>query len=117
MMAVTVWLARWSRQSTEEQNRNHYVGILVILTASALAVSLLRSVLTFSSLVKVRNKDNKSALRTLAVRVFSILRPIHPRVKHSFDGGISHPARRRFCSDRLKGSSDPTVYFYTAHLV
>ena len=53
MMGVTVWLARWSRQSEEEQNRVRYVAILVLLTASALAVSLLRSVLAFSSLVKV----------------------------------------------------------------
>ena len=65
MMAVTVWLARWSRQGAEEQDRNRNVAILVILTASALVVSLLRSVLAFFSLVKVWNQNLKSALDAL----------------------------------------------------
>eukprot|EP00752_Nemacystus_decipiens_P006715 g6038.t1 len=56
MMAVTVWLARWSRQSVEEQSRGRYVGILFLLTASSLAVSLLRSALAFSNLVKASHR-------------------------------------------------------------
>lgn len=69
MMAVTVWLARWSRQSEQEQSRSRYVGILVLLTVSALVVSLLRSALTFTSLVKVR-KCNKLALCTHDLLLF-----------------------------------------------
>lgn len=52
-MAVTVWLAHWSRQSAEEQERSYYVIFLAIISAAALVVSLLRAILTLYSLVKV----------------------------------------------------------------
>lgn len=52
-MAVTVWLAHWSRQSAKEQERSYYVIVLAVFAAAALVVSLLRAILTLYSLVKV----------------------------------------------------------------
>lgn len=52
-MSVTIWLAKWSRESKEEQQRTRYVAVLVVLTLAATSVSLLRAVVTFASLVKV----------------------------------------------------------------
>lgn len=43
-MAVTVWIAGWSNQSAEEQDR----------TLAAVAVSDLRAVLAFFALVRVQ---------------------------------------------------------------
>lgn len=54
MMGVTVWLARWSRQSEEEQDKRRYVVVLALLAVAAVIVSLFRAILTFFSLVKVR---------------------------------------------------------------
>lgn len=54
VMGVTVWLARWSRQTEEEQEEEHYVAVLALLALAAIVVSLLRAVLTYSSLIKVR---------------------------------------------------------------
>ncbi len=59
-MGVTVWLARWSRQTEEEQNRRHYVVVLAVLAAGAVLVSMFRAILTFFSLVRVRNLDTAS---------------------------------------------------------
>lgn len=53
-MAVTVWIAKWSRQSEEEQKKTRYLLVLVLLTVAAVVVSLLRAVVTFISLVRVR---------------------------------------------------------------
>lgn len=53
-MAVTVWLARWSRQTKEEQQRHIYVVVLALLAVAAVLMSLFRAVLTFFSLVKVQ---------------------------------------------------------------
>ena len=53
-MAVTVWLAKWSRQSEEEQKQARYLLVLILFTVAAVVVSLLRSVITFVSLVRVR---------------------------------------------------------------
>lgn len=53
-MGVTVWLVKWSRHTEEEQGSGHHLTVLVLLTLSALVVSLLRTILTFFSLVKVR---------------------------------------------------------------
>lgn len=53
VMAVTVWLARWSRQDEKEQERSFYAIVLALLALAAVAVSLLRAVLAFFSLVKV----------------------------------------------------------------
>ncbi len=52
-MGVTVWLVKWSRQTEEEQGSRRYLAVVVLLTLSALVVSLLRTILTFFSLVKV----------------------------------------------------------------
>ena len=52
-MVVTVWLATWSGKSPEEQKRSYYIEVMAALVAAAIVVSLLRSVLAFSSLVKV----------------------------------------------------------------
>lgn len=53
MIGVTVWLARWSRQTEEEQDRRRYVVVLGLLTVAAVAVSLLRAIVTFFCLVQV----------------------------------------------------------------
>ena len=53
VMLVTIWLAEWSRQTFDEQQRTHYLTILVLLTLAAIMVSLLRAVITFASLVTV----------------------------------------------------------------
>ena len=53
-MAVTVWLAKWSRQSEEEQKQARYLLVLILFTVAAVVLSLLRSVVTFASLVRVR---------------------------------------------------------------
>ena len=57
VMGVTVWLARWSQQTEEEQDRGRYVVALAVLTAGAVLVSLFRAILTFFSLVRVRKYD------------------------------------------------------------
>lgn len=54
IMSVTVWLAKWSRQSEEEQQRGRYLLVLVLLTVAAVVVSLLRALVTFINLVRVR---------------------------------------------------------------
>ncbi|CAM9122833.1 unnamed protein product, partial [Ectocarpus sp. 4 AP-2014] len=56
VMGVTVWLARWSSQSEEEQGRSQYVIVLALLSAAAVVVSLFRAVLTFFSLVKASHR-------------------------------------------------------------
>lgn len=53
IMAVTVWLAHWSRQIAEEQERSYYVIVLAAFAAAALVVSILRAILTLYSMVKV----------------------------------------------------------------
>ena len=53
-MAVTVWLAKWSRQNEEEQKRARYLLVLVLLTVAAVVVSLFRALITFINLVRVR---------------------------------------------------------------
>ena len=63
VMGVTVWLARWSRQTAEEQDRKRYVVTLTVLAAGAVLVSLFRAILTFSSLVRVRNHALRFFLR------------------------------------------------------
>lgn len=52
-MAVTVWLARWSRLDKKEQERPYYVYVLALLAFAAVVLSLFRAVLAFYSLVKV----------------------------------------------------------------
>ncbi|CAM9967371.1 unnamed protein product, partial [Ectocarpus sp. 12 AP-2014] len=63
VMGVTVWLARWSRQSEEEQDRSRYVIVLALLTAAAVVVSLFRAVLTFFSLVKASHRLHNRMLK------------------------------------------------------
>lgn len=53
MMAVTVWIARWSQKSGEEQKRKVYVGTLIILTLGTVVVSVFRAALSFFALVRV----------------------------------------------------------------
>lgn len=53
-MSVTVWIAKWSRQSEEEQKRGRYSLVLALLTVAAFVVSLFRALVTFTSLVRVR---------------------------------------------------------------
>lgn len=52
-MGVTVWIARWSDQSEEEQDRSFYIVTLAVLALAAVIISVLRAVLTFFALVKV----------------------------------------------------------------
>lgn len=52
-MAVTVWLARWSRQSEEEQQKTYYVVVLALFAVTAVIISLMRAILAFYCLVKV----------------------------------------------------------------
>ncbi|CBN77890.1 multidrug resistance-associated protein-like protein [Ectocarpus siliculosus] len=63
VMGVTVWLARWSRQSEEEQDRSRNVIVLALLTAAAVVVSLFRAVLTFFSLVKASHRLHNRMLK------------------------------------------------------
>eukprot|EP00903_Cladosiphon_okamuranus_P016201 g14950.t2 len=56
VIGVTVWLARWSRQSEEDQDRRRHVVGLALLTVAAVVVSLFRAVLTFFSLVKASHR-------------------------------------------------------------
>ncbi|CAM9996930.1 unnamed protein product, partial [Ectocarpus fasciculatus] len=63
VMGVTVWLARWSRQSKEEQDRSRYVIVLALLTVAAVVVSLFRAVLTFFSLVKASQRLHNRMLK------------------------------------------------------
>ncbi|CBN77893.1 conserved unknown protein [Ectocarpus siliculosus] len=63
VMGVTVWLARWSRQSEEEQDRSRNVIVLALLTAAAVVVSLFRAVLTFFSLVKASHRLHDRMLK------------------------------------------------------
>ena len=53
-MAVTVWLAHWSQQRPEEQERPYYVIVLAAFVAAAVVLSLLRSIFAFYSTVKVK---------------------------------------------------------------
>lgn len=52
-MGVTIWLAEWSRQTKEMQQRPRYLTVLVLLTLAAAVVTELRAVITLSSLVNV----------------------------------------------------------------
>ncbi|CAM9767000.1 unnamed protein product, partial [Ectocarpus sp. 12 AP-2014] len=63
VMGVTVWLARWSSQSEEEQNRSRNVIVLALLSAAAVVVSLFRAVLTFFSLVKASHRLHNRMLK------------------------------------------------------
>lgn len=54
VLAVTLWIAWWSQQSDEDQRHPYYVGVLGVLTAAALVVSIFRSLLTFYCLLTVR---------------------------------------------------------------
>ena len=67
VMGVTVWLARWSQQTEEEQDRGRYVVALAVLTAGAVSVSLFRAILTFFSLVRVRTYDRPPFLFSRAL--------------------------------------------------
>eukprot|EP00752_Nemacystus_decipiens_P006704 g6027.t1 len=63
VMGVTVWLARWSRQSEEEQDRKRYVIVLALLAVAAVFVSLFRAVLTFFSLVRASHRLHDRMLK------------------------------------------------------
>lgn len=52
-MCVTIWLAEWSRQTKEMQQRPRYLTVLVLFTLAAAVVSGLRAFITLSSLVNV----------------------------------------------------------------
>lgn len=58
MIGVTVWIAWWSEQSKEEQDRTFYIFTLVILVLAAIIVSGIRSVLAFFAMVKVSTGRN-----------------------------------------------------------
>ncbi|CAN0142706.1 unnamed protein product [Ectocarpus sp. 6 AP-2014] len=63
VMGVTVWLARWSRQSEEEQDRSRNVIVLALLSAAAVVVALSRAVLAFFSLVKASHRLHNRMLK------------------------------------------------------
>ncbi|CAN0455405.1 unnamed protein product, partial [Ascophyllum nodosum] len=63
IMVVTVWLATWSGKSPEEQKRSYYIEVMAALVAAAIVVSLLRSVLAFSSLVKASHRLHDRMLK------------------------------------------------------
>lgn len=92
-LSATVWLAKWSRQSKEEQQRTSYITVLVLLTLATMVVSFFRDVVTFASLVKVCT--NAPAVE-----------------KQDEDWPLSHPMAvglPRFgsvCPDRLSSSRD-----------
>ncbi|CAM9886717.1 unnamed protein product [Scytosiphon promiscuus] len=65
MMGVTVWLARWSRQSEEEQDKRRYVVVLALLAVAAVIVSLFRAILTFFSLVKASHRLHDRMLKRI----------------------------------------------------
>lgn len=53
MIGITVWLAWWSNQNEEEQDRKFYIVTLLVLTLIAVVVSIIRSVLAFFAMIKV----------------------------------------------------------------
>ena len=53
-MAVTVWLAHWSQERPEEQERPYYVIVLAAFVAAAVVLSLQRSIFAFYSMAKVK---------------------------------------------------------------
>ncbi|CAM9972835.1 unnamed protein product, partial [Ectocarpus sp. 12 AP-2014] len=63
VMGVTVWLARWSRQSEREQDRSRNVIVLALLSAAAVVVALSRAVLAFFSLVKASHRLHNRMLK------------------------------------------------------
>ena len=72
VMLVTIWLAEWSRQTFEEQQRTRYLTVLVLLTLAAIIVSLLRAVITFASLVTVGGYTRNAWCMGWSVLVLSI---------------------------------------------
>ncbi|CAM9207978.1 unnamed protein product, partial [Sphacelaria rigidula] len=62
MMAVTVWIARWSQKSGEEQKRKVYVGTLIILTLGTVVVSVFRAALSFFALVRASHRTHDRML-------------------------------------------------------
>ncbi|CAM9532363.1 unnamed protein product, partial [Hapterophycus canaliculatus] len=65
VMGVTVWLARWSRQTEEEQDKRRYLVVLILLAVAAVIVSLLRAILTFFSLVKASHRLHDRMLKRI----------------------------------------------------
>lgn len=55
VIAVTVWIARWSEQGEQEQEREVYIVTLTILALGAVVVSIVRSVFAFFAMVRVRS--------------------------------------------------------------
>ncbi|CAM9253787.1 unnamed protein product, partial [Hapterophycus canaliculatus] len=64
-MGVTVWLAKWSRQTEEEQDKRRYLVVLVLLAVAAVVVSLFRTILTFFSLVKASHRLHDRMLKRI----------------------------------------------------
>ncbi|CAN0480888.1 unnamed protein product, partial [Scytosiphon promiscuus] len=58
-----VWLARWSRQTEEEQDERRYVVVLGLLALATVVVSLLRAVLTYPSLIKASHRLHDRMLK------------------------------------------------------
>ena len=65
-MAVTVWLAHWSQKRPGEQERPYYVIVLAAFTAAAVVLSLLRAILAFYSMVKVKKRGGSTLTRSVA---------------------------------------------------
>ncbi|CAM9399555.1 unnamed protein product, partial [Ectocarpus sp. 12 AP-2014] len=63
VMGVTVWLARWSRQSKKEQHRSQYVIVFALLSTAAVVVALSRAILAFFSLVKASHRLHNRMLK------------------------------------------------------
>lgn len=53
VVAITVWIARWSEQGKQEQEREVYIVTLTILALGAVVVSIVRAILAFFAMVRV----------------------------------------------------------------
>ncbi|CAM9672778.1 unnamed protein product, partial [Sphacelaria rigidula] len=56
VIAVTVWIARWSEQGEQEQEREIYIVTLTILALGAVVVSVVRSVFAFFAMVRASHR-------------------------------------------------------------